>query len=83
MSVPVTGPMRFHCDGVGVFIRGERAAEFATALTRSIDPEASVVAREHAAVTVRELLALLRGDEVGHAHGTQAMRAFDDCTEAA
>lgn len=83
MSVAATGPMRFCLDGVGVFIRGERAAEFADALARSIDPEASVAAREHAAVTVRDLLALLRGAEVGRAHGTQAMRAFPDCTEAA
>lgn len=82
---PATGPMRFFCDGVGIFLRGEKAADYARALALTIDPNASAAMREHAAVTVRDLMRLLqranplrRDDD-----DVQVMRPFDDCTEDA
>lgn len=81
--IPATGPMRFCFDGCGVFVRGEHAAEFAQAVTLTLDPNASVAQREHAAVTVRRLLALLhRASSHGNDPETQRMAPFVTCCEA-
>lgn len=84
MTTPATGPMRFCFDGVGIFLRGEKAADYARALALMVDPNASAAMREHAAVTVRDLMRLLRRADPHHPDAdTQEMRAFDDCTEDA
>jgi len=79
-----TGPMRFALEGVGIFLRGPHAAEYAAALLTVLDPHASPAMREHAFVAVRELQRTLRRADPHHlGDDVQEMRAFDDCTEDA